>query len=206
MAKPVNREEKEHICALYGNHYSARSIARTYGRSAETIVRILRVCGVVVVKENRPHIQRQVLKDTGGKYLGALCKRGHDWNRTYRSLRYKGGVCVKCSIDYERARPSHTTKNMKSLQRNWYKKHKEAVKLKTKKYTKDNREAINVREKKLRDNLADNYIKATLRSTIGMKFSDIPPELIKLKRTHLRLIRALRKEQTDGRRTCKRTG
>lgn len=29
--------------------------------------------------------------------LGSLCKRGHDWQDTGKSLRYIGGVCVECN-------------------------------------------------------------------------------------------------------------
>lgn len=35
--------------------------------------------------------------DTEKFYLGSLCKRGHDWNGTGRSLRYKRKVCLECS-------------------------------------------------------------------------------------------------------------
>ena len=34
-----------------------------------------------------------------GKYLGSLCKRGHDWEGTGKSLRYKGNSnCILCAI------------------------------------------------------------------------------------------------------------
>jgi len=37
-----------------------------------------------------------------GKYLGSLCKRGHNWNGIRKSLRYKSGNCIECFKEYQK--------------------------------------------------------------------------------------------------------
>jgi hypothetical protein len=38
--------------------------------------------------------------DEARTYLGSLCRRKHEFNDTGKSLRFKGGDCVKCIQDY----------------------------------------------------------------------------------------------------------
>lgn len=56
------------------------------------------------------------LKDN--QYLGSLCKRGHDFNGTGLSIRYrprggpkKGGVCIVCNIAYNKKKEQEAKKN-----------------------------------------------------------------------------------------------
>ncbi len=46
--------------------------------------------------------------------------------------------------------------------------------------------------------LSGNYVKGILNRITGLRFEDIPPELIEFKRAHLKLTRLLRKEGYNG--------
>ncbi len=77
-----------------------------------------------------------------GKHLGSLCKRGHDWNGTGYSLRYKGGSCYECMmitvIKYNKTYSESISKYNKKYKKEYYKKNIELIKEKRKIYCKVN--------------------------------------------------------------------
>jgi len=67
------------------------------------------------------------------KYLGKLCKRGHDWNGTGRSLRRNNGHgCIECVKEYG------MTNKIKEYKKEWAFKNKIVLTTKKKKYRKIN--------------------------------------------------------------------
>ena len=101
-----------------------------------------------------------------GKYLGKLCKRGHDWNGTGKSLRItENCTCVVCA--------RVAGKDQSRIQRE---KHPAAVGA-----------ALKRSRNKSRDDLADSFVATCL----VMKVADVPPELMALKRSQLMLHRSI---------------
>lgn len=104
--------------------------------------------------------------------LGKLCKRGHNYGGTGKSLRYKKNrVCTSCM------------RIASSLYAKWYPE-------RIRKYSQK-------RDKKDRDNLSDNYIINDLRQGTTLETGDIPQELVELKRAELKLKRRLKDARKD---------
>jgi len=85
------------------------------------------------------------------KYLGSLCKRGHDWNSTGKSLRYKTSrECIECNKEYQQSekhkearRKYEQSEKVKEVKRNYYQGNKEIISKKQRKYRQKNREKLN---------------------------------------------------------------
>jgi hypothetical protein len=73
------------------------------------------------------------------KYLGVLCKRGHDWNDTGKSLRYKGKVCCECVKERGLKRNKEHPEYIANYRQN----NKEKFIRANKKYRLNNKEYIN---------------------------------------------------------------
>lgn len=68
-------------------------------------------------------------------YLGGLCKRGHEYQKTGKSLRYKIGssTCVVCQREYIREWNKKYPERAKELVREWEKRNPKKVKERGKK-------------------------------------------------------------------------
>jgi len=82
------------------------------------------------------------------KYLGKLCKRGHDWNGTGKSLRYKSGACVKCTAETYRKWRKNNPEKVKENDRRWYRNNPEKVKERSKRWKRNNPEKVKESERK----------------------------------------------------------
>jgi len=104
--------------------------------------------------------------DTEKFYLGKLCKRGHDWNGTGKSLRRKLGHCEKCRCEREkqyRIENKDKIKEKNHLYRNKNKdkikqyrienkdkikeKNKDKIKQRNQRYHREHKEEINQRKR-----------------------------------------------------------
>ena len=83
-----------------------------------------------------PSNQKQGEFDTEKYYLGKLCKRGHDWNGTNRSLRLKyNGQCIECKR-YFNSMP-RITEDRKIKQRVYSTRYNKKNKSRVRKYRKE---------------------------------------------------------------------
>jgi hypothetical protein len=68
--------------------------------------------------------------------LGKLCPRGHDWNGTGQSLRYKcDGKCPVCRRKYPEGRPKNPNRK-----KEYYQEHAEEIKARVKRWKQENAE------------------------------------------------------------------
>ena len=74
------------------------------------------------------------------KHLGTLCRRGHDWNNTGKSLRNNAGNCYKCLKEYCQ---KHKDK-IKEYQKEYHQKHREKGKKQRKEYYKTHKEKMRI--------------------------------------------------------------
>ncbi len=161
------------------------------------------------------------LKIPENKYLGTLCKRGHDYEGTGKSLRYIiGHECMKCKItktkirrenNYEEAlrkgRDTHKRNKIKNniTRKKYADKNRESInskrriyylkneKLTAKTYYYNNRDKINKRLRKYRHNLNDAYVASIVTRHTSLKNKDIPKSFIEAYRSFLLLKRYLKK-------------
>jgi len=78
-----------------------------------------------------------------GKYLGRLCRRGHDWNGTGQSLRYKnGGKCTRCIIKNTRKYQQENKEKYSEQRRKYRQENKEKISEKNRKYRQENKDEI----------------------------------------------------------------
>ncbi len=145
------------------------------------------------------------------KYLGKLCKGGHEYLDTGKSLYYKLGYnCVECA-KLNRKKQSNTEKYKewqkfyassekykklnKKLQRRYREKNAGNIKKMHKKYTDTEKFRKIAREKTRieRKELKDAYIKQILCQKNKLTRSMIPNELVELKRAQLKLTRSTRR-------------
>lgn len=75
------------------------------------------------------------------KYLGKLCKRGHNWNETGKSLKYKSGGCCECVItraeEYYYNNKTKIINKGKEYQKEYYHVHKDKIREYMKSYQKE---------------------------------------------------------------------
>jgi len=108
------------------------------------------------------------------KYLGFLCERGHDFEGTGMSLRYKSnGGCIECKKEDQK------TEKFKEHRRKY--RQSEKYKEYQKKYhqTEKYKESLRKYYRKIIKNLDNKYIEKLLHNNFGLKLSEVTPELIK---------------------------
>jgi hypothetical protein len=105
----------------------------------------------------------------------SLCQCGNSFLMT----RYNKKFCSKqCS---DKFRPAEYRRNNRTT-----------VLFRTNKWRLNNREKLKSLIRKMSDNLEDAYIKGLLRHS---GFKSFPPELIELKRNHIKLLRTIKQKQ-----------
>lgn len=109
------------------------------------------------------------------KYLGKLCKRGHEYEDMVKSLRTLSGACVECS--HKR-----------------YMNNKEASRVRGRKYLQENYEKVRKRKRteyrRYVEVLTDNYCMKLIVGNTTLRKADIDDSWIKLKREQIKLKRA----------------
>ena len=125
--------------------------------------------------------------------LGKLCKHGHEYGTSGRSMRLKStGTCVICdSIRYLKYRQSH--KEQARAYRNKYvQSHREQDRARHKRYWQVHREQIIAGAARRAAQLGDGYVIRRIVDTyeLGIPPTQIPQELIELKRAQLKSYRA----------------
>jgi len=145
------------------------------------------------------------------KHLGSLCKRGHDWEGTGKSLRRKLSYnCIECekerwkTPEYQQKKQSYREKNRAAIniKRNNYRK---TVESKREGYLEQKREdnrkykkgtsgkaAYKRQSKRSCTELRDSYIKGLLARQINTTRKCIPVLLVEAKRAELKLYRSIR--------------
>ena len=130
-------------------------------------------------------------------YLGTLCKCGHEYLDTDRSLRYvKGHHCFQCQSEKRKCYQKNNRKKLlfrgrkysqsisgKEVKKKYRKKHRKERQLQAKEYARKNTEA-----------LSDVYVKSQLRKSHTKNSEDITPKIIELKRIQLKF----RRERLKG--------
>ena len=133
------------------------------------------------------------------KYLGKLCKRGHDWNGTGKSLRFKSDRCCIICQKIKNINLAKTPKRKLWLEKyksteEYKERRREQRKRKGYKRSDKEKERDRIWEKKARDELRDLYIRNQLRKR-GIYAENITPELmqqlIRLKRIEIKLKRQI---------------
>ncbi len=79
------------------------------------------------------------------KYLGTLCKRGHDWEGTGKSLRYEkqgGGSCIECQNNHHKIKYALNKDKYKKKTREYYRANKERISGRAKIFRFNNKEKI----------------------------------------------------------------
>ncbi len=197
------------------------------------------------------------MKIPENKYLGTLCKRGHEYEGTGKSLRFITHGCVLCSKEYVknnieavRAAKTKYRKNNISKISEYRKKNKEIlakrakvfretnltkIKKRQQEYYAENRtariayqhnrraleskEERERRRKRARDwkrnhpeqnlisdrkarkrasaSLADHYVKTQLIKRTGLKRSQIPQELVEVKRLQIKIRRVVNQKKKE---------
>ena len=129
-------------------------------------------------------------------YLGKLCKRGHDYDGTGKSLRYMSHNCVECIKNYRK----ENADKLKEYIKNYRKENPE----KLKEYRKNNADKAKEYSKeyhsKISKELTDVYLRSQLAKN-GLKSNKVTHEMIEVKRQQLiifRGIRDIRKDIKDG--------
>ncbi len=121
------------------------------------------------------------------KYLGVLCKRGHDWEGTGKSARKKRDHdCAKCAVE--------RTQKYRKENKDYYKKDYQRRKEYNEKWWKNNDYAL-IRSKRLTENLDDLYIKRVIAQSSNLTTKDVPLELIEVKRLYLKIYREIKKQK-----------
>ena len=157
-------------------------------------------------------------------YLGSLCKRGHDYDGTEKSLRSnKNRTCFYCRIEnqkntrfkkseYNKKYRLENTENIKKYikknslkikkqQKEYIKKHDLKIKKQQKEYRLLYKERKKIKENRYVKELVEAYIATQLIKRYDIKRSQIPPEMIEIKREQLMLFREIqqyKKEINDG--------
>ena len=141
--------------------------------------------------------------DENKYYLGTLCKRGHEYKATGKSLRcIRRRACVVCEVDCQKA--NRERRNESQRKRYWAnieesrRKGRENQKGRRRK----NPDKLGIRARETaqiqRNSLAAYYIKHLIQAGVNkhcnkagmLHFKDITPELIELKRAQLKAFRA----------------
>lgn len=154
-----------------------------------------------------------------GKYLGSLCKRGHDWEGTGKSLRYKKGDCVKCAYKQSALWKKENKDKVKVISHNSRKRNADTIRKYNKNYREAHKEIIKkwkrIEAKKYIDkarirsnrwnrndikNLGDSYIKNKIAESFRCKkvyitHAEIPQELVEAHRIILKIKRKLKEKE-----------
>lgn len=162
----------------------------------------------------------ETLEIPEGKYLGTLCKRGHDWEGTGKSLRYKNGDCVKCAYKQGGLWKKENKDKVKVISHNSRKRNADTIRKYNKNYREAHKEIINkwkcINAKKHIDktrirsnrwsrnnikNLGDSYIKGKIAESFRYKekvyitHAEIPQELVEAHRIILKIKRKLKEKE-----------
>jgi hypothetical protein len=133
-------------------------------------------------------------------YIGTLCKHGHKHENTDGSLRYKKNKqCIVCNNNSvkkyqktEKFREERKRAQKKYCGTEKYRKAREKYQ-KTEKF----REAMKSYKKKWyrksNDTMSDSYISGLICRQFGIKYSNVLPEMIELKRYQVALFREIKK-------------
>jgi hypothetical protein len=117
------------------------------------------------------------------KYLGAICKHGHEYKNTGKGLRYHtSSNCTICAQKWQKT----SINNKKRLPIINYKEYRIKKRLMT-----------NLTLTKDREELGDNYIKKLLVSKSKLAVADLPKELIEIKRAAIIIDRYIRSKGGD---------
>jgi hypothetical protein len=160
-------------------------------------------------------------KSKVGKYgVKSACKKcAKEINAAYREKnpekvresckRYKNGNPDKVRESHKRYHKENRDKEME-YQRKWrqknpdkvrqqskrrYEKNPDKAREKSKKYREKNLEKCIEKNKRYRDELADLYVICQIKQGSGLTASEIPQELIELKRVQLQITRELRESK-----------
>ncbi len=109
------------------------------------------------------------------KHLGKLCKRGHDFEGTRRSLRNISRTCIECQKLYAKTHTLRIQRYSKLYNASQYGK------------IKDKRQKT-----KITVGLLDPYVKQCISKNTKLKFSSIPQDLVEVKRLYLKIYRFIR--------------
>ena len=137
-------------------------------------------------------------------YLGKLCKRGHDYDGTGKSLRYMSHNCVECIKNYRKENADKLKEYIKNYRKENAEKLKEYRKNnadKIKKYSENNQARQKERNAKEISFLDNNYVKKLITAQLKIERLKILPETIELKREQLMLFREIKqykKEISNG--------
>ena len=137
-------------------------------------------------------------------YLGKLCKRGHDYDGTGKSLRYMSHNCVECIKNYRKENADKLKEYIKNYRKENPEKLKEYRKNnadKIKKYSENNQARQKERNAKEISFLDNNYVKKLITAQLKIERLKILPEMIELKREQLMLFREIKqykKEISNG--------
>ena len=126
-------------------------------------------------------------------YLGKLCKRGHDYDGTGKSLRYMSHNCVECIKISRALYQKEDAEKLKEYRKN------NADKIK--KYSENNQARQKERNAKEISFLDNNYVKKLITAQLKIERLKILPETIELKREQLMLFREIKqykKEISNG--------
>lgn len=112
-------------------------------------------------------------------------------------------ICKACKKAYAKRYRRDNWEQCKAAVRNWkhsnpeaYKKIRERALIALRKARKINRPKYNAMEKQARDKLSNGYVRLLLIShKSGLRASDIPNELIEVKREQVKLIRRIKQWQ-----------
>jgi hypothetical protein len=152
--------------------------------------------------------------------LTQICKRGHDYLGTGKSLRYlSSNNCVDCSAKKAASYPAWRRKKYSTRDqrlkwaRNYNNRHREEINRKSTEYRRKNKDIIDKKRKELLANpahikrrrrairlnatfLSDTYVKTIIFQTTGIKTND--PDIIQAKREQLTLTRLIREGKEAG--------
>jgi len=136
-----------------------------------------------------------------GKYLGTLCKRGHEWENSGKSLRFRSD-CLECKRIrglINREGYKDRCNELARIRRDnaYYKKEWVIRRESTKKWLAVNPNYYRERSVRERISLADPYIKRSIIQKSKLKFKDVPLQLVELKRIHMKISRLI-KEMKNG--------
>ena len=106
--------------------------------------------------------------------------------------------CRLCEAYEQRVYAKNNPEKVKALRKKYIQKNTAKEKARQKKYHEENPERSKEQHKKAKDELRDSYIKVLLTLQLRCKASELPSELIEVKRKHFQVLQKI-KEMTDER-------
>lgn len=103
--------------------------------------------------------------------------------------------CKQCASEIQRRYAQKNPDKVKESQREYWRKNKDKKKAKDARHRRKNPvppEKVKAKEARLKENLANCYIRRLLVKKTDLKHSDIPQELVELKRKHMEIHRKLK--------------